>query len=167
MVATVRRRIVDDKHTSARIPVPSLDQLRARTLAASSQHPSAQIKPAEAALSLAVTPQSPKLARTFSAAVLAGRHSPGLNDTATLLVSELVTNALLHANTPLRLELRLDDATVRIDVLDESALAPTLRRLEPEAEGGRGLVFVKALSDRWGWSPTRTGKRVWFELDTP
>jgi anti-sigma regulatory factor (Ser/Thr protein kinase) len=156
---------MDEYQTPARIPVPSLEQLRARTLAAASQHPSGRIGAAEVALGLAMTAQAPKLARTFSAAVLEEHERAQLADTTALLVSELVTNALLHARTPLRLELRLGDQSVRVDVVDESSLPPAKQRPDPEAESGRGLLLVDKLSDRWGWNQTPTGKRVWFELD--
>lgn len=81
-----------------------------------------------------------------------------------LLVSELVTNAVIHASTAPRLAIRLGRDTVRIEVYDDDPSIP--KPLPPSAEriGGRGLYIVDAMSTRWGAEPAGTGKVVWFEL---
>jgi anti-sigma regulatory factor (Ser/Thr protein kinase) len=88
-------------------------------------------------------------------------------EVAVLLVSELVTNAILHASGPLELRARPLDEGLRIEVLDAAPEAPTLRTdVDLTDVGGRGLQLVDVLADRWGWSESDAGKVVWFELDS-
>ncbi len=88
-------------------------------------------------------------------------------EVAVLLVSELVTNAILHASGPLELRARPLDEGLRIEVLDAAPEAPTLRTdVDLTDIGGRGLQLVDVLADRWGWSESDAGKVVWFELDS-
>jgi anti-sigma regulatory factor (Ser/Thr protein kinase) len=88
-------------------------------------------------------------------------------DTAELLVSELVTNAICHGNGDIRLTVRLDEGTLRFEVHDEAAESvPHMRPAGDNDEGGRGLHLVGMLSSRWGATRTTTGKTVWFELQT-
>jgi GAF domain-containing protein/anti-sigma regulatory factor (Ser/Thr protein kinase) len=92
-----------------------------------------------------------------------------LRDDVVLLVSELVTNAVLHARPPLRLHAEADDHRLRVGV-DDAGSAVVLRpRLFPAAdqEQGRGLALLEMLSDRWGIAARQDGKTVWFELDRP
>lgn len=83
-----------------------------------------------------------------------------------LVVSELVTNAVCHAQTPALITLRLDGANVRVEVSDESDRSPARDRARGDAPGGWGIPIVEALSERWGVEPTNdhTGKTVWAEL---
>jgi hypothetical protein len=90
---------------------------------------------------------------------------PELLDSAELGVTELVTNACLHARTPLTLSIRVLDHVVRIGVTDLSPRPPELRRGDPWATTGRGLRLLEGLG-RWGvavLSPPAVGKTVWFE----
>ncbi|MCU1693614.1 MAG: ATP-binding region ATPase domain protein [Frankiales bacterium] len=84
---------------------------------------------------------------------------------AQLAISELVTNAVLHAHEPICLRVLVDDSRARFEVVDGSALAPSFTMLDPTAVTGRGLLLVVSLADRWGVEPRADGKAVWFELD--
>lgn len=88
-----------------------------------------------------------------------------LAETVVLLVSELVTNAVVHTGRPAVLRLALDGTQVRLEVVDTSARAPVPRCVDGDATGGRGLALVDGLADRWGWSSEGAGKRIWCELD--
>jgi anti-sigma regulatory factor (Ser/Thr protein kinase) len=101
---------------------------------------------------------------------------PGQTDLACLLVSEVVTNVVLHAAVPSRpgrettprweftLRLRRGDAAVWVEVGDRDLRLPRLRSAGETDEGGRGLYLVDQLATRWGSRPTRDGKAVWFEI---
>ncbi|WP_059006130.1 ATP-binding protein [Streptomyces specialis] len=99
------------------------------------------------------------------------RPDASQTDTLVLLVSELVTNAVVHTGRPavLRLAVRRvpagRDVPVRLEVVDVSSRAPRPRHAEGEDTGGRGLELVEVLADRWGWQHEGKGKRVWCELD--
>jgi hypothetical protein len=86
-----------------------------------------------------------------------------LGDTAELLTSELVTNALLYTEGPISVRLQRD-RTLLCEVYDGSEATPRLRNAANDDDGGRGLQLVKELSSRWGTRRTTTGKSVWFEL---
>ena len=88
-------------------------------------------------------------------------------DAVVLLTDELVTNAVVHAHSSLRLQLRGTPAFLRVAVTDESPRLPAPRNQEPLAEGGRGLRLVELLASRWGVDPLPLGKRIWFEVDLP
>ncbi|MFH9014798.1 ATP-binding protein [Streptomyces sp. NPDC017943] len=112
-------------------------------------------------------------ARRWARSRLAGsgiQADEPLAETLILLVSELVTNAVLHTGRPALLLLSLppvvtDEATVRLEVADRSGRAPVPRCAGDEATGGRGLALVDGLADRWGWSVEAGGKRIWCEVD--
>ena len=89
--------------------------------------------------------------------------SDALLDDLQLVISELVTNAVVHARTPLRLLVRFDGDRVVTEVFDADARLPTLA-VSVDDVGGRGLILVDRLSDRWGSEPFTDGKRVWAEL---
>jgi anti-sigma regulatory factor (Ser/Thr protein kinase) len=83
---------------------------------------------------------------------------------AVLLVSELVTNALLHARSAPTVEVTRDDHRFRIAVCDDSPVAPRRRQYATDAATGRGIALVEELSTDWGSERVGDGKRVWFEL---
>jgi anti-sigma regulatory factor (Ser/Thr protein kinase) len=91
-------------------------------------------------------------------------------ETLILLISELVTNAVVHTGRPAELLLRVAEepgapVTLRVEVADTSARAPRQRHAEGHETHGRGLELVDALADRWGWQPDDAGKRIWCEVD--
>ena len=91
-----------------------------------------------------------------------------LADDASLVVSELVSNAVLHARSAVGVRvLRLDDQRARLEVEDSSTVVPTFGLMDTRATSGRGLLLVDAVSTGWGVDvdPGR-GKTVWVELST-
>ncbi|MCX4238106.1 SpoIIE family protein phosphatase [Streptomyces ortus] len=84
--------------------------------------------------------------------------------TTELVVSELVTNAIRYGERPIRLRLIHDAATLIVEVSDSSHTAPHLRRAKTFDEGGRGLLLVAQLTQRWGSRHTTEGKTIWAEL---
>lgn len=109
-------------------------------------------------------PASVAAARAQVRTLLAGSDREDLTESAVLLVSEIVTNALLHAGTEIGLSGRLHDRGLRIDVRDGSSHLPSRRRYATTSGTGRGLLMVEALVDDWGVNRNRHGKTVWFEL---
>jgi serine phosphatase RsbU (regulator of sigma subunit)/anti-sigma regulatory factor (Ser/Thr protein kinase) len=83
-----------------------------------------------------------------------------------LVVSELVTNAIRYGGAPIQLRLIRDRALI-CEVSDASSTSPHLRRARTYDEGGRGLLLVAQLTDRWGTRPTGTGKTIWAEQALP
>jgi len=87
--------------------------------------------------------------------------------TARLLVTELVSNAVLHGRGTIRLTVALDHGGVRVEVHDESPHPPVIIHRSPMAEHGAGLRLVSAMAGSWGSEPLadgQPGKRVWFTL---
>ena len=118
----------------------------------------------ETTLSLPVHPSSPGRARRFVRDVLAAWGAEQFEEPATLLTSELVTNAVLHARTRPELRLRLADDRLWVGVFDATPLSPVRKRYGPEAATGRGLMLVERMAAAWGTSVSDHGKVVWFEL---
>jgi anti-sigma regulatory factor (Ser/Thr protein kinase) len=85
-------------------------------------------------------------------------------DRVLLLTSEVVTNAILHARTPLRLTASVDNGQVRVCVYDSLRLLPRVRSYRADAGTGRGMHLVAALADQWGVEETSGGKCVWFTV---
>ena len=90
---------------------------------------------------------------------------PEVVEIAALLVSELVTNAIVHGSGEASLVVEVGDGHVHIEVADSE---PTLDlrplRVEPTSEHGRGLATVDALASSWGVEPRLAGKAVWFDI---
>lgn len=85
-----------------------------------------------------------------------------------MVVSELVTNACLHAGGPLELVLHCTVERLRIEVSDPSPVPPRPRRQpDPAVPGGHGLVVLGRLARSWGSAPSGTGKTVWAEIAAP
>jgi anti-sigma regulatory factor (Ser/Thr protein kinase) len=84
-----------------------------------------------------------------------------------IVVSEVITNAVVHGGTPIRVVVRWNGERVMIEVFDGNSdvLPQVLDR--PPAVGGRGLFLVARLSSHWGYATHLNGKRVWATLETP
>ncbi|MEV8019901.1 SpoIIE family protein phosphatase [Streptomyces sp. NPDC086554] len=117
---------------------------------------------------LALDPSEVSRARELVRGQLRDWSRDALVETAELLVSELVTNAVRHSRGG-RLELRLvrSGPTLICEVEDDDHTLPTLLNAGPGDEFGRGLRIVSVLAKEWGTSRTSTGKTVWFELAPP
>jgi PAS domain S-box-containing protein len=103
-------------------------------------------------------------ARAFTRRTLEGWGAGELVDSASLIVSELVTNAVVHTGTPARLALWLHGNDLRVEVEDRhpSRFLPfTADQAPATAEHGRGLLITTSLSSTWGVEYTSTAKRVW------
>ena len=107
-------------------------------------------------------------ARRFAEQLLVEWGCDPLVESARLLVSELVVNAVLHAGTGADLVLRLDADHLRVEVRDGNPAPIERREYSPYATTGRGLMILDALAHRWGVDTTDdgSGKVVWFELTT-
>ena len=112
------------------------------------------------------TARGPAAARHFVGAALCAWGLHGLEADARLVVSELVSNAVQHAPSPVRVEVRLwrEAGRVRICVADQAPAMPILCRRDDRAAYGRGLHIVAALASAWGAGYTSSGKTVWAEL---
>ncbi|MFC8951211.1 ATP-binding protein [Streptomyces sp. NPDC057101] len=89
-----------------------------------------------------------------------------LAETLVLLISELVTNAVVHTGCPAVLRMLFAaEGGVRVEVADTSDRPPRPRHAEGEDTNGRGLELVDGLADRWGWEPEGVGKSIWCEVD--
>ncbi|MER5214093.1 SpoIIE family protein phosphatase [Streptomyces sp. NPDC002838] len=111
-----------------------------------------------------VAPEPAAVAETRKDAV-AQLEQWGLTDAVfvtELIVSELVTNAIRHAEAPVQLRL-IHDRSLICEVSDGSSTAPHMRRARTFDEGGRGLLLVAQLTKRWGTRPNAKGKTIWAE----
>ena len=81
------------------------------------------------------------------------------------VVSELATNAALHAHSEYTVHLRLDADSLLVEVSDSSTILPHERRYALDATTGRGLMLVDALAADWGVQASPTGKTVWCRID--
>lgn len=109
-------------------------------------------------------PASVAEARQLVRGLLIGSGREDLLDTAVLLVSELVTNALLHAATDIGVSATLDGEGLHVGVTDGSRHLPSRREYGPTSGTGRGLLMLESMVDEWGVTQRRDGKTVWFRL---
>jgi CheY-like chemotaxis protein len=107
---------------------------------------------------------APSSARSFLRPHLASTDADTIA-TVELLVSELVANAVVHAASAPRVDVRLAPGTIRVEVHDDDPMPPSLRAPDEQGPGGRGILLLDQLASRWGHAPQGTGKQVWFELD--
>ena len=111
---------------------------------------------------------APSLARDFARRSGCTKHALEVLDDAMLLISELVTNSVLHGGPPIVLAIECDGEGLHVRVRDGSSVAPTAASAGQDDESGRGLSLVQLISSTWGVEPVAddygVGKEVWFEL---
>lgn len=90
---------------------------------------------------------------------------PPACDLVVLLVSELVTNAIVHAGSEARLAITTSGSSLRVEVGDDSPVHPRVLALGPAAPHGRGVGFVARLATSWGVRDEPVGKVVWFTVE--
>lgn len=109
-------------------------------------------------------PESVGRARAFVTGLLESAGHATAIDVVTLLVSEIATNAVRHARSSFALTTLVNGSTIRIEVADGADAVPTVREPDELAVGGRGMMLVELLSERWGVEDRVEGKVVWFEI---
>ncbi|MFI8006412.1 ATP-binding protein [Streptomyces sp. NPDC086010] len=111
-------------------------------------------------------PESATAARCLARVALSVWGLDHLAQDGALIITELVSNAVLHARREhIRVGIdRPGPALVRLSVVDFSKVPPVCGEPDPEREGGRGLAIVAELAERWGTDPLPYGKRVWADL---
>ena len=111
-------------------------------------------------------PASTREARRRVSSALESRHLVDVATTVALVVTELATNAVLHARTPFEVRVDVRDRLVRVEVHDAMGRSPVRRYFSDTAASGRGLRLIEALCDAWGVEPDPDGggKTVWAEV---
>lgn len=123
--------------------------------------------PDETTLELPADVLSARDARTAVSRVLRQWGYADLVDDASLVVTELVTNAVLHARSACAVVLSRSGGGVRIEVTDRGAGDVAVTNQRPTGEHGRGLIIVSAVATAWGTETSAADKRVWVELSPP
>lgn len=118
---------------------------------------------------LPADPRSVRDARHAVRSVVTGTWPdwPEWSDRAELAVTELVTNAVVHAGTEIELRVRIRPTSIRVEVDDGTTRMPTRRAHSATAATGRGLHLVGSNVDRWDVETRLGGKTVWFEIGEP
>jgi len=119
----------------------------------------------QAKAQMAGEPASAGSARRFVAETLQRWDAANDLDTVSLLVSELVSNAIVHAQSDFEVSVLLRGHTIRIEVDDQSDAPPVPRDADIDDDSGRGMALVEALAIGWGVTERDgSGKTVWFEV---
>jgi CheY-like chemotaxis protein len=107
-------------------------------------------------------------ARAMVRRTLEGWCDEDLLDDIALCVSELVTNAVVHAQSGPRILVHVRPTAIHVEISDDSDVMPVVKHADPHDTSGRGMAILGGLSDRWG-SRRRSGggKTVWFEISRP
>jgi len=115
-------------------------------------------------IELPAQPRSTGVARRWVADLLTRWDLTGAVDDFRLVVSELVSNAVLHARTAIEVVLSIADGVIELAVRDSNPRSQRPRVIDPslDATGGRGLLLVQELSDEWGVAERMNGKDVWL-----
>lgn len=141
-------------------------QLTVPALSGAAQPPD---EPWQYGLQVPHDPRAPRIARATAATVLRVHGAEALAETAELLVSELVTNAVRYSEGNVLLRMRWAESLLRVTVRDTSYRPPVAADgpVATNRTRGRGLFLVRRLAHRWGhydFAQSTGGKAVWFEL---
>ena len=118
-----------------------------------------------ASTSLPPEPASARACRRFLVAALEEWRADQFTDEAVLLLSELVTNAVVHAGTQIQVTIQLDGDVLRVEVRDDNPRIPRVKHFSMLSGTGRGLALVAGTAQHWDVEPLpEGGKKVWFEL---
>jgi len=120
-------------------------------------------------LDLTTDPRSIRLARGFLASVARSLDVPEETmSVAELALSEVVTNAVVHGEPPIRVHVDATASHLEISVTDAGPARPRADETRLDATGGRGLAIVAAVAGAWGCDPDPEGpgKRIWFTVST-
>jgi MEDS: MEthanogen/methylotroph, DcmR Sensory domain/Histidine kinase-like ATPase domain len=120
--------------------------------------------PLRSSRSFGASTEAPHASREFVVETLRGFGLDHAVADAALIVTELATNAVVHARSDFTVALCMSDGAIRIEVSDASAAAPIRRTPSFDALSGRGLALVAALARAWGSDHSDDGKVVWAEL---
>jgi anti-sigma regulatory factor (Ser/Thr protein kinase) len=119
-----------------------------------------------AELALKMELSAPCQARAFVRAQHCHTHDGAVLDDALLLVSEMVTNAVLHGAPPLVVAVECAGPSLEIRVRDGSPDLPRQRQARADDENGRGMLLMSSIAQSWGVDTLeRGGKEVWFRLE--
>ncbi|MEW2497947.1 PAS domain S-box protein [Streptomyces nodosus] len=119
---------------------------------------------ATAATELPAVPESVAAGRCFLDRTLGSWGCADPAGDARLLLSEILTNAVRHAQGPIGVRLCRTDTELTVEISDRSSRLPQPCPAAEDDESGRGLLLVRALADDWGVLPTDEGKTTWFSL---
>lgn len=114
--------------------------------------------------SLPARTESIPTARRFVSEALTTLDAVACRDDVVALVSELATNAVIHARTDYSIDVRREGDIIRVGVQDHSPVLPRRRAYGVDATTGRGLRLVATMSSSWGVDAVSGGKVVWFEM---
>jgi anti-sigma regulatory factor (Ser/Thr protein kinase) len=112
--------------------------------------------------------EAPRRARALLTDLLVESDQETSASRAAVVISELVTNAVVHARPPVEIRACVTGSALHVEVTDQSSSPPRPLRRHPHDPGGLGLWLVDSLADRWGYAmgPGNV-KTVWFEIDSP
>jgi hypothetical protein len=118
----------------------------------------------EATRSFSCDSRSLSACRSFVMKTLSSWHLSLLTEDAMIVVSELATNAVLHARTEFSVSMSWQNGTLRVSLRDSSKDMPVVGSPSPTTVTGRGLLLVSIIARRWGIEIDSSGKSVWAEL---
>lgn len=111
-------------------------------------------------------PRAASAARAAVRSLLQDHSGPGLLDAAELLVTELVTNVVLHVGGTVEVRAAVGPDEVLLEVVDTSPLGPQVRLFSGTSTTGRGMRLVRALGEESGVRALDVGKAVWVRITT-